>query len=44
MKQLGAIVLTALLTLTAGCTTFVESTNEDPITLDSRERTWGRLD
>lgn len=41
MKQLGAIVLTALLTLTAGCTTIVESTSEDPITLDSRERTWG---
>ena len=41
MKQLGAILLTALLTLTAGCTTIVESVNEDPITLDNRERTWG---
>lgn len=41
MKQLGAILLTAFLTLTTGCTTIVESINEDPITLDNRERTWG---
>lgn len=41
MKPLGTILLTTFLILTTGCTTFVESVNEDPITLDSRERTWG---
>ena len=41
MKQLGTILLTAFLTITAGCTTIVETVNEDPIVLDNRERTWG---
>ena len=41
MKHLGMIFLSGLIAFLSGCTTVVESVNEDPITLDTQERTWG---
>ena len=41
MRLLSTIFLASSLTLTGGCTTIVGTVNEDPITLDTQERTWG---
>ena len=42
MKHLGIMALTCCLSLLAGCATVIDSVNEDPVTLDRTERTWGR--
>lgn len=41
MKPLIALFFSSLLFLLGGCATVVESLNEDPITLDPSERSWG---
>ena len=41
MNHLGILLLTSTLALASGCTTIVESINEDPVTLDNNDRTWG---
>ncbi|OED40130.1 phospholipid-binding protein [Endozoicomonas sp. (ex Bugula neritina AB1)] len=41
MKHLVILLLSSNLFLLSGCSTIVGSVNEDPITFDSQERTWG---
>ncbi len=41
MKHLGILILTSTLMLLGGCTTIVEAVNEDPVSIDTKKRTWG---
>ena len=41
MKRLCALILTSSLFLLGGCATIVDSFNEDPISMDPTERSWG---
>ena len=41
MKTIVIVILTGLLALLSGCTTLVDSVNDEPIKIDNNKRTWG---
>lgn len=41
MKTIVIVILTGLLALLGGCTTLVDSVNDEPVKIDNNKRTWG---